>query len=225
MIITIDGPSGSGKSTLAVKIAKYLNFMYLNTGYLYRGLAYVLKNFYNYDEKKMNNPDQGDIMAIFQSGKLVYSYQDGLAKIFWIDDITFHLKEAEISRYATLLGQHEIVREQIHKYEHILLDGKDSVAEGRACGSVVFPHAQVKFFLTAAQNVRATRLQKDQMKRGNLMIGQEALNQIIFRDKVDQERAVEPLVKPHDSIELDSTSKNPEELLQEALEHIRKFLK
>ena len=75
MIITIDGPSGSGKSTLAVMLAKYLNFSCLNSGYLYRGLTYVLKTYYGYDENKLKNPYMADVQAFFQSGNFVYEYQ------------------------------------------------------------------------------------------------------------------------------------------------------
>lgn len=221
MIITIDGPSGSGKSTLALKIAKSLHFSYLNTGYFYRGLAYVLKTFYGYDKHGMQHPNMADLQAIFVSGNLKYVYENGLAKMFWIDDITVFLKDPEISHLAAFLGQNDTVRAQVHQAERAFVTDHDSVIEGRACGSVIFPQAEVKFFLTASLFVRAQRLQKDQQKRGNLMSMQEAIDHISMRDKMDLERPVEPLIKPEGAIELDSTSTNADELLEICLKFIK----
>jgi cytidylate kinase len=221
MIITIDGPSGSGKSTLALKIAKSLHFSYLNTGYFYRGLAYVLKTFYGYDQHRMQNPNVADLQAIFASGNLKYVYEQGLAKMFWIDDITFFLKDPEISKLAAFLGQNDIVRAQVHQAERAFVADHDSVVEGRACGSVIFPQADVKFFLTASIKVRAARLQKDQQKRGNILSLQEALDHIEMRDTMDLQRPVEPLIKPEGAIDLDSTDTNADELLEICLKFIK----
>lgn len=226
MIITIDGPSGSGKSTLAIKIAKHLNFMYLNSGYIYRGVAYVLKTYYNYDKNKLANPDVGDVQAILRGSAFRYVYQEGLAKIFWgTDDITFQLKDADISHCAVLIGKVSMVRDEIHMFEKKLIGNHDSVIEGRAIGTTLFPHAQVKFFLTATVQARAQRLQKDQIKRGNLMTLQEATDQITYRDQADQQRTVDPLTRPVNAIDLDSTNTNPEELLQQALNAIQTSMK
>ncbi len=224
MIITIDGPSGAGKSTLALNIAKHLHFSYLNSGYFYRGLAYVLKTFYGYDEQKMKNPADSDLVAIFESGNLKYAYENGVAKMFWIDDITFFLKDPEISRCAAFLGQNETVRTLVHQAEHAFIADHDSVIEGRACGSVIFPQAEVKFFLTATVQVRAARLQDDQAKRGNVMNMQEATEQINLRDQMDLQRPVEPLIKPQGAIELDSTNHGAHELFQVALQVIKSWI-
>lgn len=221
MIITIDGPSGAGKSTLALKIAKYLHFSYLNTGYFYRSLAYVLKNFYGYDQRRMQSPDIVDLQAIFSSDNLKYEYQNGLAKMFWIDEITLFLKDPEISHLAAFLGQNDTVRAFVHQAERAFVQGHDSVVEGRACGSVIFPQAEVKFFLTASVQVRAERLQKDQAKRGNILSLAEALDHINMRDKMDLSRPMEPLIKPVGAIELDSTQTNADELLKICLKVIK----
>lgn len=226
MLITIDGPSGAGKSTLASKLAKYLNFSYLNSGYFYRSLAYVLKTYYSYDEEKIKNFDVNDVKAVLHSGQLRYEYQFGLVKMFWgSDDITFQLKEPIISTWAALLGHHHDVQEQIHIVERSFVSDHDTVIEGRACGSAIFPNADVKFFLTADQDVRANRLKNDQIKRGNLMLFDEALKQIQYRDEMDETRPVEPLVISVGATILDSTKTGPEELMQQALEVIKGVLK
>jgi len=226
MIITIDGPSGSGKTTLALNIAKHLNFFCLNSGYLYRGLAYVLKTFYAYDFEKMKNPDINDINTIFQSGKFQYHYNYGLIKIYWAnEDITSYLKDPEISKYSALIGQNEYSRNAIHDYERFILDGKDVVVEGRSCGSFTYSHADIKFFIDASIEIRADRLQIDQKKRGKILSKEEALKQIQWRDLMDKERLVEPLVIPAGAIILDSSFYNIEELFQQALNAIKEIIK
>lgn len=223
MIITIDGPSGSGKTTLALMIAKHLNFMCFSSGYVYRGLAYVLKNFYNYNTERMKKPDQKDINAIFQSGTLRYDYQHGLIKIFWVDDITFNLKQVEYSTYASLLAQHEVVRNAVKEYEKKFLAGKDVVIEGRACGSA-WHSAEVKFYLDASIDVRAARFQQDQMKRGNIVMLYEAKRLVEARDQIDKNRTLDPLIVPDGAIVLDSSTQEVEKMLEEALHHIKMVL-
>ncbi|HSW75735.1 MAG TPA: (d)CMP kinase [Candidatus Saccharimonadales bacterium] len=225
MIITIDGPSGSGKSTLAIALAHHLNFFCLNSGYLYRGLAYVLKTFYAYDEQKMRNPDIKDIQACLLSGNFEYKYESGLAKIYWIDDITIFLKDPELAHLVAILAQNPLVRAEIRKFERILAQEKDMIAEGRSCGSVVFPEAEIKFYVDASPDIRARRLQADQKKCGIELPFDQAIHFVQQRDKMDKERVIEPLIKPQGAIVLDSSTTSKQDLLQKALEIIKKELK
>lgn len=225
MIITLDGPSGSGKTTLALMIARHLNFFCMNSGYLYRGLAYVLKTYYGYDLTKMSTPDLTDVTAIFGSGNFRYEYDQGLTKIFWIDDITMFLKDPEISKMAATIARHDGAREILRQYERSLVGDKDTVVEGRACGSVVYPDADIKFYIDASQKLRASRLQRDQLKRGKILTINQALTQIQMRDDMDKTRSVEPLMIPDGAIVLDSTDLSADDLLQQALSEIGKVLK
>ncbi|MBP9764999.1 (d)CMP kinase [Candidatus Babeliales bacterium] len=225
MIITIDGPSGSGKTTLAVMLAKHLNFFCLNSGYLYRGLAYILRDFYNYDFAKIQNPDLHDIQAIFDSGNFVYVYEQGLIKVFWIDNITLFLKDPEISKMAAMLAQHDGARGILRIYERLLVQDKDTVVEGRACGSVIYPQAEVKLYVDATPELRAHRFQRDQLKRGRILTHDEALQQIRHRDEMDMKRPMEPLVIPQGAIVLDSAQLSVEELFQSALNAIKHVLR
>lgn len=224
MIITIDGPSGSGKTTLAINIAKHLNFFCLNSGYLYRGLAYVLKTAYGYTFETIANPDIKDVEAIFSSELFRYVYDQGLVKMYWGVDITVFLKDPEISKLAAMVGQNLQVRSVLRRYEKSLVLGKDCIIEGRACGSVIYPQADVKFYITATQEIRAQRLLHDQLKRGVVLSQSEALHQIKVRDDMDMSRTVEPLVRPDDAIVLDSSVLTIDELLTMALVVIRKKL-
>lgn len=225
MIITIDGPSGSGKTTLSLALAKELHFFCMNSGYIYRGLVYVLKTFYGYDEQKINNPDLNDIAAILQSGKFEYRYEYGLTKIVWIDEITPFLKDAEISRLAALVAKNHQVQEIIHIFERSLVAQKDSVVEGRACGSAIYPNAEIKFYIDAPTSIRANRLVKDQAARGVEIAYDQALQQIQARDYADMNRPVEPLVVPRDAIILDSAAMDSKQLLAHVLHHVAKIIK
>ncbi|MFA5999153.1 MAG: (d)CMP kinase [Candidatus Babeliales bacterium] len=226
MIVTIDGPSGSGKSTLALALARHLNFFCLNSGYLYRGLAYVLKTFYNYDENKMRSPNLADIQACLQGGNFRYEYESGLAKIYWSgDNITIYLKDAQLAHLVAVLAQNESVRTEIRKFERALVQDKDVVVEGRSCGSVVFPDAQVKFYLDALPDVRAGRLQVDQRRRGTILSRQQAVELVEKRDSMDRERAYEPLIKPEGAILLDSSLDSREQTVQKALEYVKEALR
>jgi cytidylate kinase len=225
MIITIDGPSGSGKTTLAILVAKKLNFFCFSSGYVYRALAYILKNFYSYNEETIKNLEIKDVQAILANNNFRYEYQHGLAKVYWIDDITSFLKDTEISALAAIIAKDKDVRILVREYEKNLISQKDAVVEGRACGSVVYPHADLKFYLQAPTDIRAKRLMADQIKRGNDITFQEAVKQVEVRDQMDKNREVDPLQIPKDAIMLDSSKYTSDELLQIVLDEAKKIIK
>lgn len=225
MLITIDGPSGSGKTTLAMLIAKELHFFCFSSGYVYRALAYILKKFYGYDETKMQNVSIQDVSAILHNKNFSYEYQYGIAKIYWIEDITSFLKDIEISKLAAMLAKNELVRREVRAYEKNIIAQKDTVIEGRACGSVVYPHADLKFYLEAPVNIRAKRLVSDQLKRGVTILYQDALEQVKMRDEMDRNREIEPLQIPKGAIILNSQEDTPEELLEKVLLEVKKYFK
>jgi len=223
MIITIDGPSGSGKTTLATHLAQHLHFFCMSSGYLYRGVAYVLKNFYNYDDIHIKNPNIDDVQAILNNDNFRYEYEYGIIKIYWIDNITQFLKDIEISKASALLAQNDAARAAIKWYEKKIVSSRDSIVEGRACGSSMYPHAEIKFYIDAPVEIRAHRLQNDQMKRGKEVHYAHAIEQIGKRDLADRTRSIDPLQIPQGAIILDSSKHTPEELLEYALNYVKKY--
>lgn len=221
MLITLDGPGGSGKTTLALMIAKHLNFFCLNSGYLYRGLAYVLKTVYGYNDTTIQSVAVDDVEAIFNSPHFRYVYESGVVSMYWDVNITSFLKDVEISKLAAIIAKQEGVRNILRRYEKSLVQGIDAVIEGRACGSVVYPHADIKFYVTASQDVRAARLQQDQLKRGKNISISQALHQVQVRDEMDMNRLIEPLICPEGAIVLDSSVATVQELLKIALHAIK----
>ncbi|MBI2353350.1 (d)CMP kinase [Candidatus Dependentiae bacterium] len=226
MIITIDGPAGSGKSTLAINIAKELGFFCLNSGYLYRGLAYVLKTYYGHTDEMLLSPSMPDVLACLHSDNLRYKYAYGVVHIFWGDiDISQFLQTLEMSKSAATIAQNDQVRAVIHDWERSLIAHKDSVIEGRAGGSTVFSYAEVKFFITATLEVRAQRMVQDQMKRGHSLSVEKALQAVLLRDQKDMSRKRDPLVVPEGAIILDTTYLSVEQVVKEAIEHVKKAMK
>lgn len=221
MIITLDGPSGSGKSTLAQTLAQKLGYFYLNSGFLYRGLGYVLVTEYGYDEDKLRNPDLKDVEDCLLSGEFVYAYENNRAKISFGRDITPHLKKVAVSGYASLIGRHLGSREILKKYQrNLALEQKNAVVEGRDCGSSVFFDACLKFFVTASCEIRATRLKNDQKAFGKNLSYQEAYDFVVSRDKRDREREHAPLVQPEGSIVIDTSDATVDEVLDTMIRSI-----
>jgi len=226
MIITIDGPSGSGKSTLSVKLAKYLGFFCLNGGYLYRAIAYILKTYYGYTDEMLSNPQIADVQAIFDSGQFRYDYIEGVALIFWgHDDITKFLKKVENGKAAAIIAQNGDVRKVVQQYERNIVQGKDAVVEGRACGSTTFFDADLKLYVTASLEVRAKRAVIDQAARGNVLTEAQALEHIVARDNADMNRKHDPLVIPQGAVILDTSIITQDQVLQEAVNLVRKAMK
>lgn len=218
MIITIDGPVASGKSTVARLLAQKLGFYYLYTGFLYRGLAYVLEHHYHYTETMMAHPRQEDIDAIMHIDNGIrifeYRYEQGKAKVlFKGEDISQFLKTKNVDEWSSMLSSHAIVRHAIFEYQLCIGHEHDVVAEGRDMGTVVFPHAQHKFFLTASEDVRAHRWQEMQQKQGAHYTFEESLQAIRERDARDTQRAISPLMKAPDAMLIDASHKTVTEVV------------
>lgn len=223
MIITLDGPSGSGKSTLAAKLAQKLGFFYLNSGFLYRALAYILVHYYQYTQEQLHNLELADIVEIFDPQNFEYVYQDGKAfVIFKGDDITSHLKNVEISKYASLVALHPFSRQAIVPFQRNYAKTHDMVCDGRDGGTIIFPHADFKFFVVADEQIRAQRLIDDEAKKGNSLVFEKALEKVQARDLRDQTRKVAPLRQAEDAVVIDTSKNSVEETLQILLKKIKK---
>lgn len=219
MIITIDGPSGSGKSTLAKKLAGKLGYFYVNSGFLYRALAYILVHQYGYDEQKLHNLVLDDIVEVFDDAHFLYTYENGhVAVLFQGQDITSHLKDVDISKYASIVAMHVYTRQATVPFQRRFAATHDIVCEGRDCGTEVFPQADLKFYVTADVQVRAQRLQHDLAKKGKNISLQKALDKIATRDHRDQTRAIAPLRKPDNAVVIDTSYSTIEESLQKILD-------
>jgi len=235
MIITIDGPVASGKSSLAREIANKLGIYYLNSGLLYRGLAFILINKFGYDDEELKNVNADDIDLILQ--ELKYSFNGQNESIMYQDvNITPFLKTPHIDQIASILSEDKQARLLLLDYQRNFAQASlkatpgaakqnGLVTDGRDCGSVVFPNADVKIFLTASIQVRALRWQHDMELKGLQYSLQECEQIISERDKRDQRREIAPLIIPNDAIILDNSNLTQEETFDKAFEIIKSEIK
>jgi CMP/dCMP kinase len=199
MIITIDGPAASGKSSASRCLARKLQYYYLYSGLLYRACAYVLAEYAEYTKNKLE--------------KVLF---DGI-------DITPHLKSVRIDDYASLISVDGRIRNAVGVIQKKVSMDYSIVADGRDMGTVVFPRAEIKFFLTASVEVRAHRWQENQQQRGNRVTIQEAIEILTERDQRDTIRDSSPLAVAPDAIMIDNSDLSAAETCNRMEQHIRDY--
>jgi len=206
MIITIDGPVASGKSSIAKVLAKELNMYYLYTGMLYRAVAYVLS------QEKHTQDDLSWIKNIS------YTYEDGAPHVFFNgEEITDKLNHFSLDQKASIVSADKNVRVALLDLQRDIAKENDVIADGRDCGSVVFPNADFKFYLTASVDARVKRVMNDVVRGECIKNIEEIKKEIIERDKRDSERNVAPLAIPQSAIVIDSSDLTFDETVQEFL--------
>lgn len=207
MIITIDGPTASGKSTVAQTLANTYHLYHINSGLLYRALAYLITEYEGYTQDALLLVSSHDIAAYGDPQRLKYVYTAHKGGEVFFDgvNITALLKNAHIDACASVLSVRSAVRAQVDAIQHHIASEHDVIVDGRDAGSVVFPHADIKFFLTASLIVRARRWQHMQEHKGFVFTSEQAEQEVARRDERDSQRSVAPLVVPHNAIVVDST--------------------
>ena len=224
MIITIDGPTASGKSSVAKALAEKLGWYYLNTGMLYRAVTYILLTTYKYTSETLTHVAPQDLQECTNHDRFTYHYDpiDGVQVVYDGIDISFYLKDALIDQAVCLISPQPYVRETMCQFQRELAAQYDMVTDGRDTGSVVFPQAAYKFFLTASLDVRAQRWQKDQQKRGHDYSLEECKQRVAFRDAKDQERGHSPLVVPQGGIIVDNSTLDLSQTVDAFLGYVQK---
>ncbi len=227
MIITIDGPTASGKSTMGRGLAKRLGYYYIYSGLLFRALAYLLINERGYKEDALRNPRAEDIEYCFNAERFFYQYNDQFQERLFFDeiDITPHLKTSFIDRRSSIVSTNRRARDKIADVQRDIARDYSIVVDGRDVGSVIFPDADIKFFLTASVEVRAERWRHVQSKQGNDFSLEQAIERITERDQRDQERDIAPLIIPDDAIMVDNSALSQEQTLEKMLTLIHTNLK
>ncbi|MGZ6250667.1 MAG: (d)CMP kinase [Candidatus Chromulinivorax sp.] len=222
IIITLDGPCGSGKSTIAQLLAQRLGFFYINSGYLYRSLAYILVKDFDYNQIQLQNPQIEDIVAILDEKIYRYSYQDNRTQIFYKNNcITDQLKSSAVSEHASLVSAHQNVREQVALIQKKLGELYHIVTDGRDCGTHIYPQAAFKFYVTADATIRASRLHADLIKKGKNIDLQEVILMTLARDERDINRLISPLKKADDALEIDTSNKSVEQIVDFLFDYIQ----
>lgn len=207
MIITIDGPAGSGKSSVAKEIAEKLNIYYLNSGLLYRSVAYLSLN-----NIKILNLIK-DLEYIYKNNKSYILYKN--------QDITDKLYTGEISNLSSKIAEQKEIRENLLNFQQNLAKNYSLIADGRDCGSVVFPDANYKFFLTASLDIRAKRIFLDKNRDNKSLNLDQIKQELELRDQRDINRKIAPLIIPKDSIIIDNSDLTKQETVNKILSYIK----
>ena len=212
MIIAIDGPSGAGKSTVAKAVARNLDFSCLDTGAMYRAIAWRAVT----DGVALD--DEAALGELARTHQITIEHEAGdpIPKRVLLDgvDITQAIRTAEIDKAVSPVSATPSVREALTDQQRRIGRSGDYVIEGRDIGSVVFPDAELKVFLTASSEERAHRRVRQNVDRGVGSIDfDEVLKDIIRRDEADSKRSTSPLVIPDDAIVIDSTNHYIEDII------------
>jgi cytidylate kinase len=213
-IVTLDGPSGSGKGTVGRLLAQVLNFNYLDSGLLYRGVAILVI------EKGIALSDVSNIEEIARNMNLEFSSENN--KIF-LDgiDVSNSIRTEEISIVSSKVAQLKSVRAILHEIQRGYLKGNGLIADGRDMGTVIFPDADLKIFITASPEARAYRRHKELLGRGESVSLRDLERSIASRDRSDSERKISPLVPAVDAIIIDTSNMTVEEVKDEIVKHYR----
>jgi len=199
-VITIDGPAGSGKSTVAKLVARTLNFLYLDTGALYRAVAYKIRT------SGINETTDAILRELFAHTTFSLKKQpDGLIVFVDREDVSRQIRTEEIAVLASTISALPVVREALLPIQRECGNGVGVVAEGRDMGTVVFPGADFKFYIHASPEERARRRYLELVEKGMNPDFEEIKAGIILRDRQDTERAVSPLCIPEDAEVIDSS--------------------
>ena len=212
-VITIDGPSGAGKGTIAQMLALELNWNILDSGALYRTLAFFMKeNTINLDNFQENqNLLKERFRVSFDPG----TPGEPVKVIFENKDITSIVRTEEMAKLTSTLAAEPVIREFIKPCQRDFMKLPGLVADGRDMGTVIFTDAKYKIFLTASAEERAKRRQT-QLKRQGLEVNMRTLlHELEERDKKDTEREHSPLIPAKDSVLIDTSNLNPEGVVKE----------
>ncbi|WP_125708622.1 (d)CMP kinase [Companilactobacillus zhongbaensis] len=216
MQIAIDGPASAGKSTIAKLIAKRLNFVYCDTGAMYRTVTLLAKD---------NQIDYGDMSSIVQlmdehSIKFI-NKDEGQDVLLDDQNVSDEIRSEEITNNVSQVSAIKEVREKLVDMQRQLASDTDIVMDGRDIGTTVLPNADVKIFLIASVEVRAQRRYKENIERGINTSLKTLEDEIAARDYKDSHREISPLRKADDAIEVDTSNMTIEEVVAKVLEIVQ----
>ena len=212
--IALDGPASAGKSTLAKLLAKELGYVYIDTGAMYRAIGYYLISNgidYNNEELVCKQLDNIDVT-------LDYDEENNLHVILNGKDISDKIRTQEVGEAASVSSQFIKVREKLVSLQRKLAEEKSCAMDGRDIASNVLPNANLKLYIVASKECRAKRRLADELAKGVDTTYEKVLQELETRDYRDMNREHNPLVKVPDAIEIDTTDKTPDELVDYILD-------
>lgn len=223
--IAIDGFSSTGKSTVAKQLAKHLGYVYVDSGAMYRAVTWfaMKHDFINKEEFHIDSlvSHLNDIHISF-----VFNKDVGFAEVYLNDEnIEKEIRTLEVSSFVSKVAEISEVRKLLVKQQKKMGEGKGVIMDGRDIGTVVFPDAKLKIFMTASAETRAERRFEELIKKGDNVLYEDVLKNVQERDYIDSHRQDSPLVKAEDAIEIDNSDLSLEEQFDKIMSLINKILK
>lgn len=210
LIIAIDGPSGAGKSTVGKALARRLGYLYVDTGAMYRAVALKMK------EKGIESGDDQAISQLVASIQIAFVAEEKENRILCDGkDITHAIRSPEISQFASEISKNRTVREALIRMQREMGREGGVVLEGRDIGTVVFPDADLKFYLDADPEERGRRRFRELSEKGVEVDFKKTLKEVLERDRNDMGRSLSPLKRAEDAMLVDSTCRSVEEIVDE----------
>ena len=218
--IAIDGFSSTGKSTLAKALAKYLGYVYVDTGAMYRAIAlFAMQN-------NLINANFFNVQSLIEKLAVVrlsfkFNPDLGFAEMYLNDvNVETEIRTLEVSNYVSKVAEISEVRAKLVEQQQEMGKEKGVVMDGRDIGTVVFPDAELRIFMTASPKIRAERRFKELQKKGDTVTFDAVLQNVQERDYLDTNRADSPLIKAKDALELDNSNSSKEEQFEQVLKWI-----
>ena len=222
--IALDGFSSTGKSTLAKQIAKELGYVYVDTGVMYRGITYYAMQHQLVSEQYL---DKEGLIAQLPQIKLQFKFNPalGFAEMY-VNEINVEqaIRTIEVSRLVSKIAEISEVRAKLVEQQQQMGKDKGIVMDGRDIGTIVFPDAELKIFMTASAKTRAQRRFEELVEKGQHVSFEEVLQNVEERDYIDTHRADSPLVKAHDAIELDNSVMTKQEQFDVVMDLVQQKL-
>ena len=210
MQVAIDGPASSGKSTISKLIAKETNFLYLDTGAMYRAttLAFLRNNIAVVDNEAIKDLLENLVISFKNS-------DDGQLVFLNGDDVTREIRNLEVTRNVSAVSAIKAVRKKLVEMQRKIANNHSIIMDGRDIGTVVLPNAELKIYLVASVQARALRRFKENQEKGIDLSLEKLEEEIAHRDFLDSTRKESPLKKADDAIEIDTTSLSIQEVVSE----------
>lgn len=217
LIIAIDGPSGAGKSTIARIIADRLGYLYLDTGAMFRTVALKVK------ESGVSIDDENALAEVCLNVNISFERsQDGGFRVFSNGkDVSDAIRTPEISMLTSRISARKVVRDILLQHQRRMGADGGVVLEGRDIGTVVFPDADIKFFLSASAEERGKRRFLELSAKGETTTLEQTISEVIQRDAQDEQREHAPLRRAEDAVDIDTTSLSIEEVLASMEEYVK----